>query len=112
MFEMVPSMVIMIDMGVYWLISVAVFAIMDLYARKKIGGKQMLGYKVLRMAKFLALIIVSAYTIVLIVIAMNGFTVTNNVLTYLGLPYFIAWIFFLINMLRRVKAETKGKPID
>lgn len=112
MFETVPSMVIMVDMGGYWLISVAVVMLMDLYARKKIGGKEMLGYKVLRIPKFLVLITVSAYTIVLMVLAMNGFTVTNNVLTYLGLPYFIAWIFFLINMLRRVKAETKGKPID
>ena len=112
MYKMVPSMVIAIDIGIYWLISIILFWLMDIYACKKIGGKRELGYKVLRIPKFLALTTVSAYTIVLVILSMKGFTVTNNTLTYLGIPYFIAWVFFLVNMLRRVRAETKGRPID
>lgn len=112
MSKMVPSMVLAIDLGIYWIISIIVFSLMDVYAWKKMGGKQALGYKVLRIPKFLALITVSAYTIILLLMAIKGFTVSNTILTYLGLPYFLAWTFYLVNMLRRVRAETNGNNME
>jgi len=84
---------------------------MDLYAQKKLGGKRSLGYKVLRLPKFIALSAASLYTIVLIVMSMYfDLAVKMSTETYLGLPYFIIWVFFLVNMMRRVRAETKGRP--
>lgn len=108
--RLVPSSVIATDMGVYWVISMILFWLMDLYASKKMGGKRMLGYKVLRLPKFFSMIFVSVYTISLILMTMQGFEIKYSTMTYLGLPYFISWIFFLVNVLRRIKAETKGKP--
>jgi cytochrome c biogenesis protein CcdA len=102
--------VIAIDMGIYWFLSMIVLWLLDLYASKKLGGKRMLGYKVLRFPKFFSLVFVSGYTIVLVLMSMNGIEIKYNTLTYLGLPYFIVWIFYLVNVLRRVKAETKGRP--
>lgn len=107
--KVAPGSVVVIDMGIYWLISMILIALIDLYASKKLGGKRMLGYKVLRMSKFFSMIFVSAYTIVLIVMGMNDFGIKNSTLTYLGIPYFVIWVFFLINVLRRIRAETKGK---
>jgi len=109
--EMVPSSVIMTDMAIYWVISMIVIWLMDRYARRKIGGKDELGYKVLRIPKFWAMMGISAYTIVIVTKARMGFTVSNNVHTFLGLPYFIAWIFYLVNMLRRVRAETRERRL-
>jgi hypothetical protein len=107
----VPSSVLATDLGIYWVISMIFFWLMDLYASKKLGGKRMLGFKVLRLPKFFAMVFVSGYTIVLILISMRGFLeFTRSTMTYLGLPYFIAWVFFLVNVLRRIKAETKGRP--
>lgn len=102
---------VLANMGMYFIISVAFFMILDFYAKKKIGGKRMLGYKILRMPRFFSLVFVSAYTIVIFLLAQfEIISVSYSTLTYLGLPYFIAWIFFLVNVLRRVRAETKGRP--
>ena len=102
--------VIAIDMGIYWFISMILLWLIDLYASKKLGGKRMLGYKVLRVPKFFSMIFVSAYTIIFIVMGMNGFEIKNSTLTYLGIPYFVVWTFYLVNVLRRIKSETKGRP--
>ncbi len=102
---------VMANAGMYWILSVVIFMILDRYASKKLGGPRMLGYKILRVPRFYALILVSAITIgVLIWVRFGGLQLTYNQLTYLGLPYFIIWVFVLTNFLRRIRAETKGKP--
>lgn len=107
--ELVSSDVVVVDMGAYWVLTMLLLFAFDKYASKKLGGKRSLGYKVLRIPKFFALIAASAYTIGIVFAAMNGFEIKVATLTYMGLPYFIIWVFYLVNVLRRVKAETKGR---
>lgn len=102
--------VISMDMGIYFILTVVLVSVMDFYAQKKLGGKRSLGYKVLRIPRFICLSVASLYTIVLVIWGTYfDLAVTHATLTYLGLPYFVIWIFFLVNMMRRVRAETKGK---
>lgn len=102
--------VIMIDMGIYWIMSVALFSIMDMYAAKKLGGKQKLGYKVLRMPKFFSLIFVTGYTVVLGLLCLfTDFSVRATTLTFMGIPFFVAWLYYMVTVLRRIRAETKGR---
>ncbi len=110
--EMIASSsVITIDMGIYFVLTVILVSLMDSYAKKKLGGKRSLGYKVLRLPKFVSLCLASLYTIILVVwSAYFDLAVKVSTETYLGLPYFVIWVFFLVNMMRRVRAETKGKP--
>ena len=97
--------------GMYWIISVFVFMILDHYAKKKLGGARMLGYKILRVPRFFTMVAVSAITIgVLLGTRMGLITFSYTSLTFLGLPYFIVWIFFMVNVMRRIRAETKNRP--
>lgn len=103
--------VIAMDMGIYFILTVVLVSLMDFYALKKLGGKRALGYKVLRVPKFASLCVASLYTMVLVVWSIYfDLAVTVSTETFLGLPYFVIWVFFLVNMMRRVRAETKGKP--
>lgn len=102
--------VIMVDMGLYWIFSIAILAILDKYAEKKMGGKRMMGYKVLRIPKFFSLIFVTGYTVILSFLSIfTDFSVKATTLTYMGIPYFVTWVYYLVTVLRRVRAETKGR---
>ena len=107
---LVPGSAIMIEMVIYWIASMLVIFLMDRYALKRIGGKSRLGYKVLKIPKFFSMITCSAYTIVLILLCQFAdLTMKHSTLTFLGLPYFVIWVFFMIMVFRRVRAETKGR---
>lgn len=102
--------VILIDMGIYWILSMVFIWLLDLYAKKKLGGKRMLGYKVLRIPRFFSLVFVSIYTIVIfLLVQFADLEVKASTLTFMGLPYFVVWVFFLVVTLRRIRAETKGR---
>lgn len=101
---------IMANAGMYWIISMAFIMILDRYASKKLGGARMLGYKVLRVPKFFCMVAVSAISVIVLLWSrLGGLQMSYNALTFLGLPYFIIWIFFLVNVLRRIRAETKNR---
>lgn len=102
---------IMANAGMYFIITVAVCMILDFYARKKIGSHRALGYKILRFPRFICLGLASLISVAFFVAANYfGWQIQYSTLTYLGLPYFVIWIFFMVNVMRRVRAETKGKP--
>lgn len=97
-----------IDLLLYWAISLVVILVVDAYAKRKLGGKQHWGYRMLRIPKMLSLLFVSGYSILLMLVFMIAKpTVSYSVFTFFGIPYFVVWVFFLINVLRRVRAETK-----
>lgn len=108
--EIATSEMILFEMGTYWIFSILFISVLDYYAAKKLGGKRMLAYKILRMPRFFSLIFVSAYTIVFFVLAMKGIEISYELFTYMGIPYFVVWVFFFINVFRRIKAEKKGRP--
>lgn len=96
-------------MGIYWVFSVLLIVGLDYYAVKKLGSKRALAYKLLRIPKLFSLMAVSGYTLVFFILTRKEILIENNLFTFLGLPYFVVWIFFLVNVVRRLKAEKKGK---
>lgn len=108
--DIATSQTIMFEMGTYWVFSILFISVLDYYAAKKLGGKRMLSYKILRMPRFFSLIFVSAYTIVFFVLSMKNVVIPYSIFTFMGIPYFVVWIFFFVNVFRRIKAEKKGRP--
>ena len=107
----VAKSMFVVNMGMYWILTIFVCMTLDYYARKKLGGKRAIGYKMLQLPKFFCYVASSAYTMVMIILVHYvGMQFTYGTMTYLGLPYFVIWVFVLVNVLRRVRAETKGKP--
>jgi len=83
--------------------------LMDWYAAKKIGGRDKMGYKVLSMPRHISLYLIYGFTLVIALLCMyTDFTVTRGTLSYFGIPYFMGLTYYLMQMLRRVKSETKG----
>jgi hypothetical protein len=100
--------VIIMEIAICWIVSMVLFSLMDLYAKKKLGGKDKLAYKVLRIPKFLTMCAVSAYAVVIVIICIirkENFSVTRDVLTYMDLPFFIGWVYYLVSVFRRIRAE-------
>ncbi|MEG1583513.1 MAG: hypothetical protein RR361_00495 [Anaerovorax sp.] len=104
MMEHVARDVIIMDMALYWLITIILLAFMDFYARRKLG-RSSLGFKALRIPKFISLTISSAATILFVVMALLGVDISQKMLTYFGIPYFAIWVFYLCCVFRRVRAE-------
>jgi hypothetical protein len=107
--KLAASDVIMMDIIIYAFVSLVLFQLMDFYAKKKLGGKNTTGFKALRFPKWLSLMIVSLFSIGIVVAARFGFTVRASTLTYFGIPYFVMWFYFLVSVLRRIRSETRGK---
>lgn len=104
MIQRVPDEVIYMDIFIYWIITVAVIIAADLFARYKLG-KDSLGYKALKIPRYIALLIGSVATILFILAVFADFKISQRTLTFFGVPYFAAWIFYITNMFRRLKAE-------
>lgn len=107
--EIVPTNAILIELFTYALFSLALILLMDWYAAKKIGGRDKMGYKVLSMPRHISLYLIYGFTLVIALLCMyTDFTVTRGTLSYFGIPYFMGLTYYLMQMLRRVKSETKG----
>ena len=103
--QMVGGEVVLIDILLYFAISLAVFAILDLYAGKRLGGKQALGYQALRIPKFISLMTVGVVSVVIGVLFFGGLTVKGSSVTFFGVPYFSMWLFYMVCVFRRIRAE-------
>lgn len=102
--------VIMVEVLMYWFASLIIILLFDWYAMKKIGGKRLMGYKVLRPHKMLAILIISGFTVVIGILCLTiDFSCTRGTLTYFGIPYLIGVLYYMVKMFRRVRAETKGR---
>lgn len=98
--------VIMIEVLMYWFASLLILFVMDWYAVKKIGSRQRFGYQVLRPHKLIALLLFSGFTLLMgLLCLLQDFSCTRGTLSYFGLPYLISLLYYLVKMLRRVKAE-------
>lgn len=110
--DIASSQVIMVEVVIYCIASILILLLMDWYAAKRIGNKLSMGYKVLRIPKYVSFMIICGFTVIVGILCMySDFSVTRRVLTYFGLPYFIALVYYLVKMLRRVKSETKGRHL-
>ena len=110
--EVVSTQSIMTELVFYAVPSLLILLFMDWYAAKKIGNRMALGYRILRVPRFVSLSIICGFTVVIGVLCMyTDLSITRGTLTYFGLPYFIALVYYLVKMLRRVKSETKGRRL-
>lgn len=102
--ENVVKDVVIMDMAIYWILTIVILGGLDLYAKGKMGNTS-LGYKALRIPKFAALCISSVATVIFVLSALLGLKISQTMLTYFGIPYFAVWVYYMCNVFRRVKAE-------
>lgn len=102
--------VIMMEILIYCVGSLVILFLMDFYAVRKIGSKRRLGYQALKGIRGISTLIICGFTVVIGFLCLTqDFSCTRGTLSYFGLPYLIALLFYLIKMFRRVRAETKGR---
>lgn len=107
---MVSSTAVMIDIMIYWIISMVVIIGLDTFAVKKLGGKHKMGYKALIFARFIAISATSFISLILMIVFKVGFDqIKSSTETYLGVPYFAFWCFYLVVVLRRIRAEKHNR---
>jgi len=107
---MVSSNAAMIDVMIYWIISMVVIIGFDAIAVKKLGGKHKMGYKVLQFPKFIAVSATSLISLVLMILFKVSFDqIKSTTETYLGVPYFAFWCFYMVVVMRRIRAEKHNR---
>ena len=104
MTDRVPADVIYMDVFMYWMLTMIVVMASDFYARRKLGRKS-LGYKSLKVHKYIAFLIAAIATILFVASVAAKIEVTRQMMTYFGVPYFIACTYYLTTVFRRLKAE-------
>jgi len=107
--RMIGGNLALLEIAVYWLLSIGLFALMDSYAAKKLGGKHTAGYMSLRRRKFISMSAVSGVSVLAIGFFMRGIEVAATTMTFLGVPYLAVWLFYLVSVLRRLRAEREAK---
>lgn len=108
--DIASSDVIMWEVIIYFVVSLLILFIIDWYASFKIGGKNRPGYIALKGHRGIAVLIMAAFTAVVgMLCLMRGFTCTRGTLSYFGLPYLVALLYYMVKVFRRVRAETKGR---
>jgi len=101
----VTGSVMITDVLIYAGITLILLSVFDMYAARKMG-KESDGFKVLRMPKFWCLAAASVYSIALLGANLAGVSISYKLETFLGLPYFAIWCYYMITTMHRVKAET------
>lgn len=102
--------VILMEVMLYCVCSLVILLLLDHYAAKKLGGRQRLGYRMLRGYRGVSLLIIFGFSAVMAGLAlMLDFSCTRGTLSYFGLPYLIALLFYMVKAFRRVYSETKGR---
>ena len=108
--DIASSDVIMWEVIIYFVASLLILFIIDWYASFKIGGKNRPGYIALKGHRGIAIMIMAAFTVIVgMLCLMRDFSCSRGTLTYFGLPYLIALVYYIVKMFRRVRAETKGR---
>ena len=108
--DLASSDVIMWEVIIYFVVSLLILFIIDWYASFKIGGKNRPGYIALKGHRGIAVLIMAAFTAVVgMLCLMRDFTCTRGTLSYFGLPYLVALLYYMVKVFRRVRAETKGR---
>ena len=106
------SNVIMMEIMVYAVASIIIVALLDFYAVKKIGDKRRPAYQALKAHKAVSFLIIGAFTAVIgILYIFKDLSVSRYTLTYFGLPYFIALVYYMVKVFRRVRSEVRRRRL-
>ncbi len=110
--DIANSNVIMTETLMYALASFFILVLLDVYAAKGIGDRRRPAYKALRIYKSIAFFIVAVVTAAVAILCLGlDWSVTRGTLTYFGLPYFIAVIFYMVKVFRRVSSEKRRRKL-
>lgn len=108
--DIATSNVIMMETLIYAMASVIFLLLLDVYAAKSIGDRRRPAYKALRIHKQIAFFVVAVVTAVIgLLCFFTDFTVTRGTLTYFGLPYFIAVLYYMVKVFRRARSEVRRR---
>ena len=108
--EITSPDVVMVEVLIYWIGSILFILFFDWYAARRIGGRNLIGYQVLKAPRMVSILIITVFTLTIGVLCLTrNFTVTRGILSYFGIPYLIAVLYFMIKVFRRVRAETEGR---
>lgn len=103
--QIIGSEVVLFDIVIYFSVSIGWYGILDHYAKKKLGGSATPGYQALRIPKFISLLVVSAVSVLVGAFTMLGGSMRETTSSFLGIPYLSMWVFYLVVVLRRIRAE-------
>jgi len=110
--EIASPDVIMVEVLIYCAASILILMLMSAYAKHKLGGERAPGYQALSGIRTISVMICCGFTFIIgaMCLAMD-FECTRGTLTYFGLPYLLALVFYMFQMFGRVRAETKGRHL-
>ncbi len=109
--EVASSDVIMVELLIYCAASIVILMLMSAFAKKKLGGERMPGYQALSGVRTISVMICCGFTFIVGMLCLTqDFSCTRGTLTYFGLPYLLALIFYMFQMFGRIKAE-KGRRL-
>lgn len=98
--------VIMVDVLIYAGMSYIIFGILNAFAIRKLG-KDSLAYKAISIHKFIFLSAISLISIGLLIASLCGITMKATTETFLGVPYFAFWTYYMVSVLHRIISEKK-----
>lgn len=108
--QIASSDVIMMETLIYAVASFFILVLVDLYAAKSIGDRQRPAYKALRIHRQIAFFIVALATAIIAILCLAAdLSVTRGTLTYFGLPFFMAVVYYMIKVFRRVRSEVRRR---
>lgn len=108
--DMASSNVIMMETLIYAMASFFILLALDVYAAKSIGDRRRPAYRALRIHKQIAFFIVAVVTAVIAILCFAiDLSVSRSTLTYFGLPYFMAVIYYMVKVFRRVRSEIRRR---
>ena len=94
--EIASPDVIMMEVLIYCAASIAILMLMSTF------------YQSLTGIRTLAVLLICGFTFVVGMLCLTqDFTCSRGTLTYFGLPYFLALMFYMFQMIGRVRAESK-----
>ena len=106
------SNVIMTEIMIYVIASILIVVLFDAYAAKKIGDRRRPAYQALKPHKAITFMIIAVFSAVIGGLCMfKDLSVTRSTLTYFGLPYFIALVYYMVKVFRRVRSESRRRRL-
>jgi len=95
---------LMSDVLIYAGLSYIIVSVLDVYASAKLGKKSP-GFKALKPHRLIVLTIASLLSIVLLILSTKGISMKASTETFLGVPYFALWFFYMVSVMHRIKSE-------
>lgn len=109
---MADSNVIMMELTIYVVASIFIIVLIDAYAAKKLGDRRRPSYQSLKVHKAVAFLIIGFFSVIIGILCLfKDLSVSRYTLTYFGLPYFLALVYYMVKVFRRVRSEARRRRL-